>query len=91
VACALSESSQAVAQIPPHYSHKQLKFMESKAANADDYQKLATYFHYQAMRFSAKAQENGAAVSVRSVVMENKAELAISPARLIGALPRRRG
>lgn len=54
-AAALSPA-RALAQQPQHRSHKQLRSLIASAANADDYQKLATYFHYQELLFRAKAQ-----------------------------------
>jgi hypothetical protein len=50
------EASGAAAQTTPHYSRKQLKLLMDNAASADDYQKLAHYFHYQQMLFQTKAQ-----------------------------------
>jgi len=45
------------AQAPSHYTRKQLKLMRQNASNADDYQKLAAYIHYQTMLFHTKAQQ----------------------------------
>ena len=51
------QPEQAIAQHPPHYSQRQLRSLIASAANADDYQKLATYFHYQELMFREKAQK----------------------------------
>lgn len=39
------------------YSNKELRLMVANASNADDYQKLATYFHYEELMYRAKAQK----------------------------------
>ena len=49
--------AKATAQQPEHYSKKQLRLLMTTASKADDFQKLATYFHYQALTYSSKAQK----------------------------------
>jgi hypothetical protein len=49
--------TQATAQQPQHYSHRQLRLLMAGAANTDDYQKLATYFHYQELMCRTKARK----------------------------------
>jgi hypothetical protein len=57
LAIALSfTSTAAVAQRSQHFGHKQLRLLISSAADADDYQKLAEYFHYNELLFREKAQ-----------------------------------
>ncbi len=50
---AAEDSPQAV----PHYSNKQLRFLMATASHADEFQKLASYFHYQELVFRTKAQK----------------------------------
>ena len=47
----------ALAQEPEHYSSKQLHKLMDRASTAADFQKLATYFHYQELVFRTKAQK----------------------------------
>jgi len=47
----------AFAQEPEHYSSKQLHRLMDHASTAAEFQKLATYFHYQELVFRTKAQK----------------------------------
>jgi hypothetical protein len=41
---------------PRHYSRQQLRLLMADATTADDYQRLATYFHHEELTFRTKAQ-----------------------------------
>ena len=47
----------AGAQQAEHFSKKQLRLLMANASKPADFQKLATYFHYQALTYSTKAQK----------------------------------
>ena len=47
----------ALAQEPARYSSKQLHRLMDYASTAADFQRLATYFHYQELVFRTKAQK----------------------------------
>lgn len=44
-------------EVPPPYGAAELKTLKAKANSADDYRKLAEYFHYQELLYRAKAQD----------------------------------
>jgi hypothetical protein len=48
--------SRSLAQQPEHFNRKQLHQLMEQAADADEYQKLASYFRYRELAFRAKAQ-----------------------------------
>jgi hypothetical protein len=67
VSSARSQAVSGVAPVAPkarngiagqlqHYSRKQLRLLMASAANAEDYQLLASYFHRQELVFRNKAQ-----------------------------------
>jgi hypothetical protein len=49
-------ANQVIAQEPQQYSHRALHRLMASTGNPVDYQKLATYFHYQEQAYRAKAQ-----------------------------------
>ncbi len=53
----LTFSVASAQETTPQYSHKQLKKLMDTAATADDYQKLASYFHYEELLYRNKAQQ----------------------------------
>lgn len=66
--------NQVIAQEPQQYSHKELHRLMASTGNPDDYQKLATYFHYkeQAYRAKAQAEMDAYADCVRNITLAPK-------------------